>query len=133
MRFDEIASAEDQIALFKLITDKVWQALGDQQRADADAKAAEPLKAKLKLTSPKKPKPSAARPVPKLKIKTVPLSKPTPQSSLSQSIAQQTPNIQSQITKQKQNANFPKEPESAGFDEFDSQKLKIARDKERYS
>jgi len=31
MRINEIASAEDQIALFKIITDKVWQALGDQQ------------------------------------------------------------------------------------------------------
>ena len=48
MRIDEIASAEDQIALFKLITDKVWQALGDQQQADAEAKAQQPLKAKLK-------------------------------------------------------------------------------------
>jgi hypothetical protein len=47
MRIDEIASAEDQIALFKLITDKVWQALGDQQRAEAETKAAQPLKAKL--------------------------------------------------------------------------------------
>ena len=48
MRINEIANAEDQIALFKLITDKVWQALGDQQRADAETKAAQPLKAKLK-------------------------------------------------------------------------------------
>jgi len=45
MRIDEVASAKDQIALFKLITDKVWQSLGDQQRAEADAKAAQPLKA----------------------------------------------------------------------------------------
>jgi hypothetical protein len=35
MRINEIASAEDQIALFKLITDKVWQSLEDQQNADA--------------------------------------------------------------------------------------------------
>ncbi len=48
MRIDEIASAEDQIALFKLITDKVWQALGDQQRAEVDAKDKQPLKTKLK-------------------------------------------------------------------------------------
>ncbi len=65
MRIDEIASAEDQIALFKLITDKVWQSLGDQQRADAEAKVVQPLNAKLKLTSPKKPKPPAARSVSK--------------------------------------------------------------------
>ena len=48
MRINEIASAEDQIALFKLITDKVWQALGDQQHAEANRKAAQPLKAQLK-------------------------------------------------------------------------------------
>jgi hypothetical protein len=34
MRISEIASAEEQIALFKLITDKVWQALGDQKSAE---------------------------------------------------------------------------------------------------
>ncbi len=48
MRIDEIASAEDQIALFKLISDKVWQALGDQQRAKAETKARQLLKTKLK-------------------------------------------------------------------------------------
>jgi len=68
MRIDEIANAEDQIALFKLITDKVWQALGDQQRAEADVKAAQPLKAKLKAATTKKPKPPAARTVPNLVI-----------------------------------------------------------------
>jgi hypothetical protein len=48
MRIDEITSAEDQIALFKLITDKVWQSLADQQNAEANRKAAQPLKSKLK-------------------------------------------------------------------------------------
>ena len=47
MRINEIASAEDQIALFKLITDKVWQSLEDQQNAEANRKAAQPLKSKL--------------------------------------------------------------------------------------
>ena len=77
MRVDEIASAEDQIALFKLITDKVWQSLGDQQRAEAEDKAAQPLKAKLTAKTntrastakritpakPKKPQPQKALPV----------------------------------------------------------------------
>jgi hypothetical protein len=67
MRINEIASAEDQIALFKLITDKVWQSLAELERADAEAKAQQPLKAKLtaksntrkpiaKQTAPAKPK-----------------------------------------------------------------------------
>jgi hypothetical protein len=32
MRIFEIASAEEQIALFKLITDKVWQSLADEKK-----------------------------------------------------------------------------------------------------
>jgi hypothetical protein len=35
MRLFEIASAEEQIALFKLVTDKVWQALADQKQQQA--------------------------------------------------------------------------------------------------
>ncbi len=69
MRITEIASAEDQIALFKLITDKVWQSLAELERADAEAKAQQPLKAKLtaktnartsaaKRAAPAKPKQS---------------------------------------------------------------------------
>ena len=36
MRLIEFASAEEQITLFKLITDKVWQSLADQQRQQAE-------------------------------------------------------------------------------------------------
>ena len=76
MRIDEIASAEDQIALFKLITDKVWQSLAELERADAEAKAQQPLKSKLtakvnarktfaKQTAPAKPKqPQPQKPLP---------------------------------------------------------------------
>ena len=48
MRLDEFANAEDQMALWKLINDNVWQAIEtqrQQQAKDAQAKAA---KAKLK-------------------------------------------------------------------------------------
>ena len=33
MRLREFADADEQIALFKLVTDKVWQSLADQKRA----------------------------------------------------------------------------------------------------
>jgi hypothetical protein len=121
MRIDEIASAEDQIALFKLITDKVWQALGDQQRAEAETKATQPLKAKLKLTSPKKSKPPAARPVPKPTVKVAPSAKAQPQPVRTQPFVQQSPNIQSPSTKQKQKSNRDKEPEPTSFDELNRQ------------
>ena len=121
MRICEIANAEDQIALFKLITDKVWQALGDQQRAEAESKASQPLKAKLKPTSPKKPKPPAARLAPKSTVKVAPSAKAQPQPARAQPFAQQSPNIQSPSTKQKQNSNRDNEPEQTGFDEFKRQ------------
>jgi hypothetical protein len=133
MRIDEIASAEDQIALFKLITDKVWQALGDQQRAEAEAKAAQPLKAKLKPTSPKKPKSPAARPAPKPTIRAATPATPKPQPAHTQPFVQQSPNIQSPSAKQKQNSNRNKDSQSADFDEFDSQQVKTARGKDTHS
>jgi len=133
MRIDEIASAEDQIALFKLITDKVWQALGDQQRAEAETKASQPLKAKLKPISPKKSKPQAARPSPKLTVKSAPSAKPQPQPVRTQPFVQQSQNIQSPSAKQKQNSNRDKESQSADFDEFDSQQVKTARGKDTHS
>jgi len=133
MRIDEIASAEDQIALFKLITDKVWQALGDQQRAEAETKAAQPLKAKVKPISPKKSKPPAVRPAPKPTVKVTPSAKAQPQPARTQPFVQQSPNIQSPSAKQKQNSNRDKESEPTDFDEFDNQQVKTARSKERYS
>jgi hypothetical protein len=39
VRMFEIASAEEQIALFKLVTDKVWQSLADQKRQDDEQAA----------------------------------------------------------------------------------------------
>jgi outer membrane biosynthesis protein TonB len=133
MRIYEIASADDQIALFKLITDKVWQALGDQQRAEAETKAAQPLKAKLKPISPKKPKPPAARTVPKPTVKVAPSAKVQPQPARTQPFVQQSPNIQSPSAKQKQNSNRDKDPQSADFDEFSSQQVKAARGKDIHS
>jgi hypothetical protein len=135
MRINEIASAEDQIALFKLITDKVWQALGDQQRADADAqtRAAQPLKTKLKLTSPKKLKPPAARPVPKPTIRVATLAPHKPQPARIKPVVQQSQNVQSQSTKQKQNSDHDKDSKPADFDEFDIQQLKTARGDDRHS
>jgi hypothetical protein len=126
MRICEIANAEDQIALFKLITDKVWQSLGDQQRAEAEAKAAQPLKAKLKAATTKKPKPPAARPLPNL---VTPKAQPARQPQA----LKQPQNIQAPSAKQKQNSNRDKESQSADFNEFDSQQVKTARGKDTHS
>jgi hypothetical protein len=97
MRIDEIASAEDQIALFKLITDKVWQALGDQQRVDAEAKAQQPSKAKL--TAKTNARVSTAKRITPAKPK-----KPQPQKALA--VQQQQP-PQAQTPKQQAQSSKP--------------------------
>jgi hypothetical protein len=86
----EIASAEEQIALFKLVTDKVWQSLADQKRQEAEqralaqrsAAASGGVRAKRGAASPKpikpiKPVPQAPAPV---AVASQPLQ-PTPQQT----------------------------------------------------
>ena len=67
MRFDEIANAEEQLALWKLVSDGVWSAISQQAKQQAQAKAA-----KAKLPKPKKkatPKPAPYAPPPPSLIK----------------------------------------------------------------
>ena len=135
MRINEIASAEDQIALFKLITDKVWQALGDQQRADAETKVAQPFKSKLKPTA------KVARPRPVAKPAVKPMSfknslakpaQPKAQSSANMKVQQpsQTAQPRPQMTKAlnsaKQssttNTHFDSKPQSLNTDHEHRQK-----------
>ena len=133
MRIDEIASAEDQIALFKLITDKVWQALGDQQRAEAETKAAQPLKTKLKPISPKKTKPPAARPAPKPTVKVANPTIPKAQPASTQPFVKQSQNIQSPSAKQKSNSKSENDSQLMDLDDFDSKQFKASRSKDTHS
>lgn len=48
MRLDEFANAEDQMALWKLINDNVWQAIETQRQQQAREAEAKAAKAKLK-------------------------------------------------------------------------------------
>ena len=48
MRLDEFASAEEQMALWKLINDNVWQAIETQRQQQAREAQAKAAKAKLK-------------------------------------------------------------------------------------
>jgi uncharacterized protein YbdZ (MbtH family) len=57
MRFMEIANPEDQLALWRLISDKVWSAV------IAQAKQAAAQKALQKLRMPIKPKTATAKPM----------------------------------------------------------------------
>jgi hypothetical protein len=62
MRLDEFANAEDQMALWKLINDNVWQAIETQRQQQAREAQAKAAKAKLK---PRKGRKEA---VPKISI-----------------------------------------------------------------
>ncbi len=109
MRIDEIASAEEQIALFKLITDKVWQALGDQQRAEAEAKAAQPLKNKLKTQA------SAKRATPRNPLPRAPTIRQPPASAAqNQQALNRAQAAQSQTSDSVEKNSIPSKKPSSG-------------------
>jgi hypothetical protein len=77
MRFNEIASADDQLALWRLISDNVWSAVLAQAKEQARLKAQAAATPKPKSTKPKKivpKKPTAPKPKP-------PAPKPPPPKS----------------------------------------------------
>ena len=74
MRLLEFASAEEQLALWKLVSDNVWKAIAQQAEQEAAEKAERARQAKLKPKSkaaPPPPDPIPALPPP-------PLPKPKP-------------------------------------------------------
>ena len=64
MRIFEIASAEEQLALWKLISDNVWSTISQQARTEAQQRAAAAAKSRLKPKKPKKLKKPPRAPVP---------------------------------------------------------------------
>ncbi len=106
MRMYEIANAEDQLGLLRIIMNNTWSAISQQASTQAKQKAAEASKPKAK--PPKAPKPKAVklpqrptpspvpqqiRPVPP--VVTKPAVKPAPQSK---TIAPSKPKAQPIIT-----------------------------------
>ena len=84
MRMNEIASAEDQLGLLRLIIDNTWTAIKQQADAEARQKATQPKPIKVKSVPKAKPAPMAAPPKPLPKPKPIqPLSlKPEQQQEL---------------------------------------------------
>ena len=74
MRIDEFASAEEQLALWKLVSDNVWGAISQQAQAEAEQKALKkaPAKKGAKRKGMGMPPPKFVPPSPKL---------PTPKSN----------------------------------------------------
>lgn len=68
MRINEIASAEDQMALWRLVSDSVWQAIETQRQQQAQAEQTKAAKAKLKPRGSRKGKSRSAAPMPTRKL-----------------------------------------------------------------
>jgi hypothetical protein len=87
VRIDEIASAAEQLALWKLVSDNVWMAIGLQAKQEAERQAAAKRiakpKPKRRATSKPSKAPYAAPPKP--------LPKPTPLYPAPTQAAQQQP------------------------------------------
>jgi hypothetical protein len=82
MRLDEFANAEDQMALWKLINDNVWQAIETQRQQQAKEAQAKAAKAKLKPRKGRKgasPKISIPSVGPKLSPAKKPMAPTNPQ------------------------------------------------------
>jgi len=83
MRIDEVASAEEQMALWKLINDNVWQAIETQRQQQAREAQAKAAKAKLK---PRKGRKGAS---PKISIPSVGPKPPPPKKPVATTNPQQ--------------------------------------------
>jgi hypothetical protein len=123
MRIVEIANAEEQMALWKLVNDNVWQAIDAQRQQQAQAAQAKAAQAKLKprkgrkgsrgkLSIPMPPPP----PSPKLPKAKKPEASPNPQQAKSQNLqppAQGQQLDQRQPLAQPQTAAEPMTPANA--------------------
>ncbi|MGV1017976.1 MAG: hypothetical protein ACOYBW_11445 [Fluviibacter phosphoraccumulans] len=94
MRIVEFASAEEQLALWKLVSDSVWSAVSQQAKAEAEQKALKKAQAKK---APKRkgmgiPKPKVVPPPPKL-----PTPKPNPQLATTKPVAKAATPIQANV------------------------------------
>ena len=109
MRINEIASAEDQMALWRLVSDSVWQAIETQRQQQAQAAQAKAAKAKLKPRGGRKGKSKSAAPMPSPKPPPPKKSPPPANPSVKPS---QPPaaNPQAQSLAQRQQALVPQKP-----------------------
>ena len=84
MRMNEIANAEEQLGLLRIIIDNTWQAVKQQADAEVRQRASQPKPINVKSLPKAKPAPMAAPPKPLPKPKPLqPLSvKPEPQQHL---------------------------------------------------
>ena len=99
MRMNEIASAEDQLGLLRLIIDNTWTAIKQQADAEARQKASQPKPVKVKTVPKVKPAPMAAPPKP--------LPKPMPLNNRQNISKNNVTKIQSHPVKDTKNDEIP--------------------------
>jgi hypothetical protein len=104
MRINEIASAEDQMALWRLVSDSVWQAIETQRQQQAQAEQAKAAKAKLKPRGSRKGKSRSAAPMPP------PKKSPPPENPSTKPNPPPAANPQVQSPAQRQQALAPRMP-----------------------
>ena len=109
MRINEIASAEDQMALWRLVSDSVWQAIETQRQQQAQAERAKAAKAKLKPRSSRKGKGRLAVPMPSPKPPPLKKSLP-PENPSTKPNPPPAANPQAQSPAQRQQALAPRMP-----------------------
>ena len=129
MRFMEIANPEDQLALWKLISDKMWAAFAQPVPQPDSTQVPQSSTLKGRVASPAKP---VARPITKTSHKTsakskakavkpkrapmAPAPKPLPKPNPQQRISPQPPtHTQKPVT--------PIEPMTNGYDDRDKEEL----------
>ena len=109
MRINEIASAEDQMALWRLVSDSVWQAIETQRQQQAQAEQAKAAKAKLKPRGGRKGKGRSAAPMPSPKPPP-PKKSPLPANPSAKPSQLPAANPQAQSLAQRQQALAPQMP-----------------------
>ena len=109
MRINEIASAEDQMALWRLVSDSVWQAIETQRQQQVQAAQAKAAKAKLKPRGGRKGKGKSAAPLPTPKPPP-PKKSPLPANPSAKPSQLPAANPQAQSLAQRQQALAPQMP-----------------------
>jgi hypothetical protein len=109
MRINEIASAEDQMALWRLVSDSVWQAIETQRQQQAQAEQVKAAKAKLKPRGSRKGKSRSAAPMPSPKPPPIKKS-PPPENPSTKPNPPPAADPQAQSLAQRQQALAPQKP-----------------------
>ncbi len=110
MRINEIASAEEQLALWKLISDNIWTAIRQQAEAERKQRAEKAAQRKLNPKYGGKRGGRKSLPPPPPITPPPPLKKPPPPQAKTEVGKQATQQIDGGMKQQQANADNPQQP-----------------------